>query len=154
MIRGLKPWFYSPYPSFKPLGTFADVVGLVCAIFQFVFATIVYVLLSANPIKISVWPVIFAIGVLFSRFPRKQQKISVLERIEIAQRTLDGLQPHEVAMLFEDENYNELSEILERGKKRAETARLRELHTLKGQVESKVKLKGLDVGIIQRQYSV
>ncbi|KAF5200931.1 Copper-transporting atpase paa2 protein, partial [Thalictrum thalictroides] len=35
-------------------------------------------------------------------------------------------------------------------KRRAEVARLRELHTLKGHVESVVKLKGLDVDTIQQ----
>ncbi|OAY52718.1 ATPase 9, plasma membrane-type [Manihot esculenta] len=71
-----------------------------------------------------------------------------------AQRTLHGLQPPETAELFQDKNYRELSEIAEQAKRRAEVARLRELHTLKGHVESVVKLKGLDIETIQQHYTV
>uniref|UniRef100_A0A7C8ZTN2 P-type H(+)-exporting transporter n=1 Tax=Opuntia streptacantha TaxID=393608 RepID=A0A7C8ZTN2_OPUST len=71
-----------------------------------------------------------------------------------AQRTLHGLQPPEASDLFADKNYRELSEIAEQAKRRAEIARLRELHTLKGHVESVVKLKGLDIETIQQHYTV
>ncbi|XP_008228760.1 PREDICTED: ATPase 9, plasma membrane-type [Prunus mume] len=72
-----------------------------------------------------------------------------------AQRTLHGLQSAETAELFSDKNnYRELSEIAEQAKRRAEVARLRELHTLKGHVESVVKLKGLDIDTIQQHYTV
>ncbi|KNA09876.1 hypothetical protein SOVF_149510 [Spinacia oleracea] len=64
------------------------------------------------------------------------------------QRTLHGLQaagtsssPH----FADNKSYRELSEIAEQAKRRAEVARLRELHTLKGHVESVAKLKGLDL---------
>ncbi|KAK4789429.1 hypothetical protein SAY86_016733 [Trapa natans] len=71
----------------------------------------------------------------------------------LAQRTLHGLQPPE--SLFTDKNnYTELSEIAEQAKRRAQVARLRELHTLKGHVESVVKLKGLDIDTIQQHYTV
>ncbi|KAF8051598.1 hypothetical protein N665_1694s0008 [Sinapis alba] len=64
----------------------------------------------------------------------------------VAQRTLHGLQPKEpVHIIPEQGGYRELSEIAEQAKKRAEIARLRELHTLKGHVESVAKLKGLDI---------
>ncbi|RWR91086.1 ATPase 9, plasma membrane-type-like protein [Cinnamomum micranthum f. kanehirae] len=73
----------------------------------------------------------------------------------LAQRTLHGLQPPpESSALFNDKNYRELSEIAEQAKRRAEVARLRELHTLKGHVESVVKLKGLDIDTIQQHYTV
>ncbi|WOL19394.1 plasma membrane ATPase-like [Canna indica] len=73
----------------------------------------------------------------------------------LAQRTLHGLQPPETSGLFNDNSsYRELSEIAEQAKKRAEIARLRELHTLKGHVESVVKLKGLDIDNIQQHYTV
>ncbi|KAI3932614.1 hypothetical protein MKW98_012585 [Papaver atlanticum] len=73
----------------------------------------------------------------------------------LAQRTLHGLQPPEANTLFADKNsYRELSEIAEQAKRRAEVARLRELHTLKGHVESVVKLKGLDIDTIQQHYTV
>ncbi|CAD6259241.1 unnamed protein product [Miscanthus lutarioriparius] len=74
-----------------------------------------------------------------------------------AQRTLHGLQPPEAATntLFNDKSsYRELSEIAEQAKRRAEIARLRELNTLKGHVESVVKLKGLDIDTIQQNYTV
>ncbi|XP_014509164.1 plasma membrane ATPase 4 [Vigna radiata var. radiata] len=72
-----------------------------------------------------------------------------------AQRTLHGLQPPETASIFNEKNsYRELSEIAEQARKRAEVARLRELHTLKGHVESVVKLKGLDIDTIQQHYTV
>ncbi|EOY31842.1 Plasma membrane ATPase 4 isoform 3 [Theobroma cacao] len=73
----------------------------------------------------------------------------------LAQRTLHGLQPPEATNLFNDKSsYRELSEIAEQAKRRAEVARLRELHTLKGHVESVVKLKGLDIDTIQQHYTV
>ncbi|GMP34504.1 hypothetical protein CsSME_00007343 [Camellia sinensis var. sinensis] len=73
----------------------------------------------------------------------------------LAQRTLHGLQPPDTSDLFHDKNsYQELSEIAEQAKRRAEVARLRELHTLKGHVESVVKLKGLDIETIQQHYTV
>jgi H+-transporting ATPase len=74
-----------------------------------------------------------------------------------AQRTLHGLQPPEVAshtLFNEKSSYRELSEIAEQAKRRAEIARLRELTTLKGHVESVVKLKGLDIDTIQQNYTV
>ncbi|XP_004501246.1 plasma membrane ATPase 4-like [Cicer arietinum] len=72
-----------------------------------------------------------------------------------AQRTLHGLQPPETTNIFNDKNsYRELSEIAEQAKRRAEVARLRELHTLKGHVESVVKLKGLDIDTMQQHYTV
>ncbi|XP_022730946.1 plasma membrane ATPase 4-like [Durio zibethinus] len=73
----------------------------------------------------------------------------------LAQRTLHGLQPPETTNLFTDKSsYRELSEIAEQAKRRAEVARLRELHTLKGHVESVVKLKGLDIDTIEKHYTV
>ncbi|GAB2291451.1 Plasma membrane ATPase 4 [Dionaea muscipula] len=73
-----------------------------------------------------------------------------------AQRTLHGLQPPEsTSNIFpEKSSYRELSEIAEQAKRRAEVARLRELNTLKGHVESVVKLKGLDIDTIQQHYTV
>jgi len=72
-----------------------------------------------------------------------------------AQRTLHGLQAPESSSIFNDKSsYRELSEIAEQAKKRAEMARLRELTTLKGHVESVAKLKGLDLDSIQQHYTV
>ncbi|KAL3841056.1 hypothetical protein ACJIZ3_025647 [Penstemon smallii] len=75
-----------------------------------------------------------------------------------AQRTLHGLQTAEPSnnhnIFNEKSSYRELSEIAEQAKRRAEIARLRELHTLKGHVESVVKLKGLDIENMQQHYTV
>lgn len=72
-----------------------------------------------------------------------------------AQRTLHGLQPAETTKrTAEWSSYQELSEIAEQAKRRAEIARLRELTTLKGHVESVAKLKGLDIDTIQQHYTV
>ncbi|KNA05778.1 hypothetical protein SOVF_187100 [Spinacia oleracea] len=70
----------------------------------------------------------------------------------VAQRTLHGLQTP--SNDNDTNNYRELSEIAEQAKKRAEMARLQELHTLKGRVESVVKTKGLDIDTIQQSYTV
>jgi H+-transporting ATPase len=72
-----------------------------------------------------------------------------------AQRTLHGLQTPELAGVLNDRtSYRELSEIAEQAKRRAEVARLRELGTLKGQMESVVKLKGLDMEGVQQHYTL
>ncbi|EFJ07042.1 hypothetical protein SELMODRAFT_430150 [Selaginella moellendorffii] len=71
-----------------------------------------------------------------------------------AQRTLHGLHPPETKMTQDRGSYKELSEIAEQAKRRAEIARLRELLTLKGHVESVVRLKGLDIDTIQQHYTV
>ncbi|CAI9763234.1 unnamed protein product [Fraxinus pennsylvanica] len=70
-----------------------------------------------------------------------------------AQRTLHGLHPPE-PQFTDRSNYNELNQIAEEAKRRAEIARLRELTTLKGHVESVVKLKNLDIETIQQSYTV
>ncbi|KAG5381326.1 hypothetical protein IGI04_029168 [Brassica rapa subsp. trilocularis] len=72
-----------------------------------------------------------------------------------AQRTLHGLQPAQPSEMFNDKStYRELSEIADQAKRRAEVARLREHHTLKGHVESVVKQKGLDIEAIQQHYTL
>ncbi|CAN6439287.1 unnamed protein product [Victoria cruziana] len=70
-----------------------------------------------------------------------------------AQRTLHGLHPPDTKM-FSERTGAELNQMAEEAKRRAEIARLRELHTLKGHVESVVRLKGLDIGTIQQAYTV
>uniref|UniRef100_A0A803L908 Plasma membrane ATPase n=1 Tax=Chenopodium quinoa TaxID=63459 RepID=A0A803L908_CHEQI len=71
-----------------------------------------------------------------------------------AQRTLHGLQAPEAKMFTERTSYHELNQMAEEAKRRAEMARLRELLTLKGHVDSVVKLKGLDIETIQGSYTV
>ncbi|CAN1748370.1 ATPase 7, plasma membrane-type, partial [Linum perenne] len=64
------------------------------------------------------------------------------------QRTLHGLQSAEAKPIHEKgTGFREISMVAEEAKRRAEIARLRELHTLKGKVDSFVKLKGLDVEV-------
>jgi H+-transporting ATPase len=70
-----------------------------------------------------------------------------------AQRTLHGLHPPET-QFSERGSYNELNQIAEEAKRRAEMARLRELQTLKGHVESVIKMKNLDIDTIQQSYTV
>ncbi|XP_073359865.1 ATPase 9, plasma membrane-type-like [Aegilops tauschii subsp. strangulata] len=68
------------------------------------------------------------------------------------QRTLNGLsQPAGSDLLSSTE---ERSDIAAEAAKRAEIARLRELHTLKGHVESVVKQKGIDIDAIPQNYTV
>ncbi|KAG0467244.1 hypothetical protein HPP92_018824 [Vanilla planifolia] len=71
-----------------------------------------------------------------------------------AQRTLHGLQPPETKMFTDRGSFADLNQMAEEAKRRAEIARLRELHTLKGHVESVVRLKGLDIDTIQQAYTV
>ncbi|CAN6440277.1 unnamed protein product [Victoria cruziana] len=71
-----------------------------------------------------------------------------------AQRTLHGLQPPDTKMFGDRSSFTDLNQMAEEAKRRAEIARLRELHTLKGHVESVVRLKGLDIDTIQQAYTV
>eukprot|EP01018_Ginkgo_biloba_P026829 Gb_02578 [translate_table: standard] len=67
----------------------------------------------------------------------------------LAQRTLHGL------VAPDSDNYGRRSSLIaEQARRRAEIARLREVHTLKGHVESVVRLKGLDINTIQQAYTV
>ena len=64
------------------------------------------------------------------------------------------MQPPDTKMFTERTHFTELNQIAEEAKRRAEIARLRELTTLKGHVESVVRLKGLDIDTIQQSYTV
>ncbi|KAK9101664.1 hypothetical protein Scep_025094 [Stephania cephalantha] len=68
----------------------------------------------------------------------------------LSQRSLAGL---EVPVDLE-KNGRRSSMIAEQARRRAEIARLGELHTLRGHVESVVRLKNLDVNIIQSAHTV
>ncbi|KAK1267076.1 Plasma membrane ATPase 1 [Acorus gramineus] len=71
-----------------------------------------------------------------------------------AQRTLHGLHTADTRMFTERTTFTDFNQMAEEAKRRAEIARLRELHTLKGHVESVVRLKGLDIDTIQQAYTV
>ncbi|GKG15357.1 hypothetical protein Tco_0357680 [Tanacetum coccineum] len=60
----------------------------------------------------------------------------------LAERRLHGLQAPETSNIFnEKSSYGELSQTAKQAKRRAEVARLREVLTLNGHVESVVKLQ-------------
>ncbi|OVA11894.1 Cation-transporting P-type ATPase [Macleaya cordata] len=71
------------------------------------------------------------------------------------QRTLHGLQSGDTKM-FERQhtNFRDINQMAEEAKRRAEIARLRQLHTLKGKVESFAKLRGLDIDALNGHYTV
>ncbi|XP_045825548.1 plasma membrane ATPase-like isoform X1 [Trifolium pratense] len=73
-----------------------------------------------------------------------------------AQRSLHGLQASTSNnnIFNETTSYRELSEIAEQAMRRAEVARLMEKNTLKGRVESVVKLKGLDLDTSKHHYTI
>ncbi|KAL9668666.1 hypothetical protein QQ045_006204 [Rhodiola kirilowii] len=60
------------------------------------------------------------------------------------QRTLHGLQSTDQKSRH---NFKDISVMAEEAKRRAEIARLREIHTFKGKVESFAKLRGLDIEV-------
>lgn len=53
-----------------------------------------------------------------------------------------------------DQTFKSVPELAGEAKRRAEMARLRELHTLKGHVESVVRMKGMDLETIQQSYTM
>ncbi|KAM0952121.1 putative P-type H(+)-exporting transporter [Dioscorea sansibarensis] len=71
-----------------------------------------------------------------------------------AQRTLNGLQPPDTKMFNDRTSLDDPNHMAEESKRRAEIARLRELHTLKGHMESVVRDKGIDIETIQKSYTV
>nr|CAD1835069.1 unnamed protein product [Ananas comosus var. bracteatus] len=70
------------------------------------------------------------------------------------QRTLHGLQTAEPKMISERVTFTDNNQMAEEARRRAEIARLVELHTLKGKVESVAKLKGLDINAINPHYTL
>ncbi|KAL4385633.1 hypothetical protein GQ457_15G000520 [Hibiscus cannabinus] len=64
------------------------------------------------------------------------------------QRTLHGLQSTSESKIFSDKHtFRDINVMAEEARRRAEIARLREIHTLKGKVESFAKLRGLDIDV-------
>ncbi|KAL5582390.1 hypothetical protein UlMin_014832 [Ulmus minor] len=97
------------------------------------------------------WDLVIEQRIAFTRkkdFGREERELKWAH----AQRTLHGLQPPETKFT-ERSTYTELNQMAEEAKRRAEIARLRELHTLKGHVESVVRMKGLDINSIQQAYT-
>ncbi|KAK0592393.1 hypothetical protein LWI29_018381 [Acer saccharum] len=70
------PWYYYLDQRRKPFGTFKDIIGLVCALCQFVLTIVSYCYIrkyANNPIKISIFPIIFAFGILCSQILKNQE---------------------------------------------------------------------------------
>ncbi|XP_011031935.1 PREDICTED: ATPase 11, plasma membrane-type-like [Populus euphratica] len=63
------------------------------------------------------------------------------------QRSLHGLLSMEAKSFPEKHTFRDINIMAEEARRRAEIARLRELHTLKGKVESIAKLRGLDIDV-------
>ncbi|KAF4351142.1 hypothetical protein F8388_004672 [Cannabis sativa] len=71
------------------------------------------------------------------------------------QRTLHGLQIGETKPISERATtFRDINLMAEEARRRAEIARLREIHTLKGKVESFAKLRGLDIEAINQHYTL
>ncbi|MBA0707627.1 hypothetical protein Golax_019657 [Gossypium laxum] len=99
------------------------------------------------------WDLVIEQRIAFTRqkdFGKEQRELQWAH----AQRTLHGLQAPDSKMFTERTHFTELNQMAEEAKRRAEIARLRELHTLKGHVESVVRLKNLDIDTIQQAYTV
>ncbi|CAA0820229.1 ATPase 11- plasma membrane-type [Striga hermonthica] len=98
------------------------------------------------------WDLVIEQRIAFTRkkdFGKEDRELKWVQ----AQRTLHGLHPPE-AQYSERPAHNDLNQIAEEARRRAEMARLRELTTLKGHVESVIKLKNLDIDTIQQSYTV
>ncbi|KAG5234079.1 ATPase 11, plasma membrane-type [Salix suchowensis] len=95
------------------------------------------------------WDLVIEQRIAFTRqkdFGKEQRELQWAH----AQRTLHGLPLPDTKMFTERTHFTELNQMAEEAKRRAEIARLRELHTLKGHVESVVRLKGLDIDTIHK----
>lgn len=66
------PWLY--HPRNRPFGNFKDIIGLVCALCQCIFAAVTYGFArqhADSPIKVTFWPIVFASGLLLSKYLQK-----------------------------------------------------------------------------------
>ncbi|KAM5570651.1 hypothetical protein ABKV19_011342 [Rosa sericea] len=129
----------------------AGVIWLYNIIFYFPLDIIKFMIRYALSGK--AWDLLIEQRIAFTRqkdFGKEQRELQWAH----AQRTLHGLQPPDTKMFTERTHFTELNQMAEEAKRRAEIARLRELHTLKGHVESVVRLKGLDIDTIQQAYTV
>ncbi|XP_047044584.1 plasma membrane ATPase 3 [Lolium rigidum] len=99
------------------------------------------------------WDLVLDQRIAFTRkkdFGREEREL----KWATAQRTLHGLQPAESTTFHGMNSYSELNQLADEARRRAEIARLRELNTLKGRMESVVRQKGLDLETIQQSYTV
>ncbi|KAK3013627.1 hypothetical protein RJ639_010253 [Escallonia herrerae] len=99
------------------------------------------------------WDLVLEQRIAFTRqkdFGKEQRELKWAH----AQRTLHGLEVPNAKIFNDRANFTELNQMAEEAKRRAEIARIRELTTLKGHVESVVRLKGLDIDTIPQAYTV
>uniref|UniRef100_A0A0E0KHL9 P-type H(+)-exporting transporter n=1 Tax=Oryza punctata TaxID=4537 RepID=A0A0E0KHL9_ORYPU len=140
------------FTSIKGIGWgWAGIVWLYNLVFYFPLDIIKFLIRYALSGK--AWDLVIEQRIAFTRkkdFGKEERELKWAH----AQRTLHGLQPPDVKPFPEKTGYSELNQMAEEAKRRAEIARLRELHTLKGHVESVVKLKGLDIDTIHQSYTV
>ena len=69
------PWYYYRDEGRKPFGTFNDIFGFICALCQCIVSTVSYCYFrrhANSPIKISFFPIIYALGILFSHILKDQ----------------------------------------------------------------------------------
>lgn len=68
------PWFHYPTQRSNRFGSFPDIVGLICALCQTILTAVNYSFITHNddsPIKFSVWPIMFALGLLCTLFIKR-----------------------------------------------------------------------------------
>ncbi|BBH00345.1 H(+)-ATPase 11, partial [Prunus dulcis] len=140
------------FAAIKGIGWgWAGVVWLYNLVFYFPLDFIKFVIRYA--LSGRAWDLIIDQRIAFTRkkdFGKEERELKWAH----AHRTLHGLHPPEANIFGDRSNYSELNQMAEEAKRRAEIARLRELSTLKGHVESVVRNKGLDIDTIQQSYTV
>ncbi|KAK9925138.1 hypothetical protein M0R45_033475 [Rubus argutus] len=140
------------FAAIKGIGWgWAGVVWLYNLVFYFPLDIIKFI--TRYALSGRAWDLVFEQRIAFTRkkhFGKEEREL----RWAHAQRTLHGLQPPDTKMFGERPPHTELNQMAEEARRRAEIARLRELHTLKGHVESVARLKGLDINAIQQSYTV
>ncbi|CAH2059189.1 unnamed protein product [Thlaspi arvense] len=68
------PWFHYPTQRSNRFGSFPDMVGLVCALCQTIITAVNYSFIKHShdsPIKFSVWPIMFALGLVCTLFIKR-----------------------------------------------------------------------------------
>lgn len=175
-----RSWSFAERPGFLLMGAFviAQLIATVIAVYAnwnfaaiegtgwgwagviWLYSVIIYIPLDF--IKLFVryvlsgraWDLVFEQRIAFTRkkdFGKEERELKWAQ----AQRTLHGLHPPETKTTFGFRStYADLNRMAEEAKRRAEIARLRELTTLKGHIESVVKMKGLDIDTIQQSYTM
>ncbi|KAH1039808.1 hypothetical protein J1N35_041551 [Gossypium stocksii] len=69
--EGKLPWVYHSSPSHRRFRTFPEMIGLVCALLQSILSAVAFTFYNQHvdyPLKVSFWPVVFALGLFCSKF--------------------------------------------------------------------------------------